>query len=185
MLIYFCRVLLRIFAYNISDPDSPFWQKNLISATIHAEETLQLLSKEVEVGRMLGPFTEIPISTLRVSPIGLVEKSDSTWRLITHLSFPYKNSVNDYIDKKFCTVKYSSFDKIVEMVANLGKGAEIAKIDIRKAFRLLPINPADFDLLGITFDGKFYIDKNLPFGCSISCSLFEKVATFLHWTKNP
>lgn len=51
------------------------------------------------------------------------------------------------------------------MVANLGKGAEIAKIDIRKAFRLLPISPADFDLLGITFEGKFYIDKNLPFGC--------------------
>jgi len=67
------------------------------------------------------------------------------------------------------------------MVANLGKGAEIAKIDIRKAFRLLPISPADFDLLGITFEGKFYIDKNLPFGCSISRSLFEKFATFLHW----
>lgn len=57
----------------------------------------------------------------------------------------------------------------------------MGKVDIHKAFRLLPINPADFDLLGIMFQGKIYIDKNLPFGCSISCALFEKFVTFLHW----
>jgi len=66
------------------------------------------------------------------------------------------------------------------MISSLGKSALIAKVDISQAFRLLIINPADFDLLGIMFDNEYYIDKCLPMGCSISCSLFEKFSTFLH-----
>ena len=31
------------------------------------------------------------------------------------------------------------------------------------------------------FDGKYYVDKCLPVGCSIYCALFEKFSTFLHW----
>ena len=156
--------------------------KNLISAEVHKTETLIKLRKEVELGRMLGPFKNKPISTLRISPIGLVEKPDNGgWRLITHLSFPSGNSVNDFIDEEFCKVKYSSFDNVVEMISSLGKGAKIAKIDIRQAFRLLKINKADFDLLGIKFNDEYYIDKCLPMGCAISCSLFEKFATFLQW----
>lgn len=58
---------------------------------------------------------------------------------------------------------------------------KFAKLDISQAFGLLIVNPADFDLLGIKFDGKFYIDKCLPMGCAISCSLFEKFSTFVHW----
>jgi hypothetical protein len=43
---------------------------------------------EVMLGRMIGPFSTKPISMLRISPIGLVSKSDGGWRLITHLSNP-------------------------------------------------------------------------------------------------
>lgn len=155
--------------------------RNLVSAIIHSNKTLSKLKSEVELGRMIGPFSEKPISTLRISPIGLVEKPDKGWRLITHLSFPDGRGVNNFIDEEFCHVKYSSFDKVLEMVSSLGKGAELGKIDIKQAFRLLTINTADFDLLGIKFDGQFWVDKNLPMGCSISCFLFEKLATFLHW----
>jgi hypothetical protein len=33
----------------------------------------------------------------------------------------------------------------------------------------------------VCFNNKFYFDKCLPFGASISCSLFEKISTALHW----
>lgn len=46
---------------------------------------------------------------------------------------------------------------------------------------MLTVHPADFGLLGIKFENQFWIDKNLPMGCSISCYLFENFATFLHW----
>lgn len=57
--------------------------------------------------------------------------------------------------------------------------ALLAKVDIRNAFRLLPIYPGDFELLGIYINGAYYIDKCLPFGCSISCKIFEAFFHFL------
>jgi hypothetical protein len=50
--------------------------KNLNSANIYKFETLNKLQSEVQLGRMIGPFKEKPISTLRISQIGLVVKSD-------------------------------------------------------------------------------------------------------------
>lgn len=169
------------FRLQYKGPRFSFISRNLLSALALRDDTLKLLQKEVELGRMEGPFNKAPISTLRTSPIGLVEKADHTWRMITHMSYPENLGVNSFIDEIDSSVQYSSFDNVIELVASLGKGTLLGKIDIRHAFRLFPINPADFDLLGITYENKFYIDKNLPFGCSISCALIEKFAKFLHW----
>jgi len=68
------------------------------------------------------------------------------------------------------------------MISVLGSNVLCAKMDINQAFRLLVVHPADFHLLGIFFDGKYYFNKCLPEGCSIACALFEKFATFLHRT---
>ena len=43
------------------------------------------------------------------------------WRLITHLSFPNNSSINDFIDPQICSVKYSPFDQVADMVSALGK----------------------------------------------------------------
>ncbi|KAJ8307155.1 hypothetical protein KUTeg_015239 [Tegillarca granosa] len=67
------------------------------------------------------------------------------------------------------------------MLAQLGPGALAARLDIKSAFRLLPIHPSDIELIGFKIDNYYFIDKCLPFGCSISCSLFEKFSTFLQW----
>ncbi len=37
----------------------------------------------------------------------------------------------------------------------------------------------DFDQLGFKFENKFYYDKAMPFGCSISCATFERFGKFL------
>jgi hypothetical protein len=76
---------------------------------------------------MLGPISTKPISSLRISPIGIVQKFDNSWRLISHLSFPSGSSVNDFIHEDFRRVKCSSFDKVVEMISSLGRSARNAK----------------------------------------------------------
>jgi hypothetical protein len=67
------------------------------------------------------------------------------------------------------------------MVQKLGKGALLAKADIKSPFRLLRIWPGDFDQLGFSFSGNFYFDKCLPMGAAVSCSLFEKFSSALYW----
>ena len=78
-------------------------------------------------------------------------------------------------------MKYTSFDSVIQMIAKIGKGANIGKSDIKSAFWLLPIYPGDLDLRGFKFHDMYYIDKCLPMGCSISCKVLEDFATFLNW----
>ena len=44
---------------------------------------------------------------------------------------------------------------------------------------VMSVSRKDFELLGFKFNGKYYIEKALPFGCSISCRTFKRFATFL------
>ncbi|KAK3106927.1 hypothetical protein FSP39_003200 [Pinctada imbricata] len=101
--------------------------------------------------------------------------------MITHLSYPPGNSINDFIDPSNSTVQYTSFDEVIQSISMVGQASLLGKMDIKSAFRLLRVRPEDFQLLGISFQDKYYIDKCLPFGCAISCNLFEKFATFLEW----
>ena len=134
------------------------------------------------MGRIAGPFDHRPLPTLRVSPIGLVPKKEpNEFRLIHHLSYPLGSSVNDYIDRQHCSVQYTSFDEAVHMVQDLGQNCLLFKMDIRSAFRLLPLAVSEFDQLGFKFKGQYYVEKCLPFGCSASCKKWELYATFLEF----
>lgn len=156
--------------------------KNLKSVYEHPDIVQSKIDKEVLLGRVAGPFKERPIVSLRVSPIGLTPKKvPGEFRMIHHLSYPEGDSVNDHIDKNLCSVQYTSFDEAVFMLQDLGQNCKLFKMDIKNAFRLLPINPQDFELLGFKYDGKYYFDKCLPFGCSISCAHFERFSSFLEY----
>lgn len=155
----------------------------LPSAAQHPQIVREKLAKEISLGRIAGPFATRPLPNLQCSPIGLVPKQEpGAFRLIHNLSHPkIGGSINDFIPRDQCVVHYASFDTAVELVMRAGKGAWLAKSDIKSAFRLLPVHPEDYELLGFTFDGLFYYDKCLPMGCSISCSLFELFSTFLEF----
>ncbi|MDY6841666.1 MAG: reverse transcriptase domain-containing protein [Pseudomonadota bacterium] len=140
------------------------------------------LMEEVSLSRVAGPFCGNPMENLIISPIGLVEKSTpGEFRLIFDLSHPDSDSINGGIPAELSSVQYTSFDAVTSIVRRIGQGAHLVKVDIRSAFRLLPIHPDDFCLMGMQVDGKFFVDKALPFGCSVSCALFEKFSTFLEW----
>ena len=156
--------------------------KNLKSVENDPARALEKLNKEIKMDRIAGPFKECPIQNLIISPIGLVPKSEpGKFRLIQHLSHPEGNSINDGIDPDMSTVKYASFDVAVRLVVCVGRGALMSKADIESAFRLLPIHPDDFQLLGIKVQEKYFFDKALPMGASCSPLLFEKFSTFIEW----
>ena len=155
---------------------------NPSSPTCLPDITLTKLQKEIDLGRIAGPFANRPFPSLQCSPIGLVPKHEpNEFRLIQHLSFPQGQSINDFISKDSCSVNYASFDSAVDLVMASGPGGWLAKSDIKSAFRLLPVSPLDYELLGFEFQGQFYFDRCLPMGCSSSCPLFETFSTFLEF----
>ena len=63
----------------------------------------------------------------------------------------------------------------------MGQSLVIAKTDIQDAFRLIPIRPQDFPLLGITWREQFFKDRVLPMGLSTSCHTLERFSRALQW----
>ena len=108
---------------------------------------------------MLGPFNDPPLPKIICSPVGMVPKKDSDkMHMITHLSYPHGNSINSHMDPADTTTSYQSFDKAVAIVAKYGHGAYMSKGDVESAFRIVPIAPENWHLLGIQFNWHFYID---------------------------
>ena len=170
------------FAIPYEGPREECFAHNHKSAMSNPHEIKKKLYKEVSLGRVAGPFHECPITDLRVSPLGLVPKSEpGEFRMIFDLSFPFGHSVNAGISQEDASVQYTRFDEIIRLVREEGQGSYLFKLDIKSAFRLIPIHPRDFQLLGMFHNGEFFIDKCLPFGLSVSCAIFEKFSTFLEW----
>lgn len=129
-----------------------------------------------------APFDCPPFETLRISPLGVIpKKTPGEFRIIHHLSYPKGASINDSIPPEFSTVKYASVDDAISIIQRQGKGCAMAKTDVRSAFRIVPVHPSDYPLLGFQWTEKWYYDKTLPMGCSSSCQIFEDLSTAMEW----
>ena len=146
--------------------------QNLKSALALPGVTKEKIVKETEMGRLSGPFLGFTIKKLVISPIGLCAKKTDGWRMIHHLSFPEGMSVNDTIPHIEATVQYATVDQAVEKIVKLDQGCFLAKTDIKSAFRLIPLHPDDYPLVGFKWDGGYYFDKCLPMGASSACNIF-------------
>ena len=155
---------------------------NLKSALQNPDIVDQKLQKEMELGRIAGPFASPPLHNLVLSPIGLVPKKVAgQFRLIHHLSYPRGASVNDGIDKSFTTVQYHNVDNAISVLCRLGPGAFMAKTDIQSAFRIVPVHPDSQYLLGFKWKNMYFYDRTLAMGLSASCQIFETISTGVQW----
>ena len=103
-------------------------------------------------------------SNIQVNPFGVIPKSEpGKWRLIVDLSSPKGGSVNDGICKDWCAISYLSVDEIASQVLRLGRGALLAKFDLKAVYRNVSVHPDDQHLLGMALGGDIFIDKVLPF----------------------
>ena len=103
------------------------------------------------------------------------------WRLIVNLSSLTGHSINDGIDPQLCSLSYVSVDDIAASVLKLGRGALLAKSDIKHAYRQIPVHPQDRVLLGLQWQGRYFMDATLPFGLRSAPIIFFSVADALEW----
>ena len=81
--------------------------------------------------------------------------------------------MNDAIRQDLCSVSYASLDHAVELVKALGPGILLAKLDLKEAYRAVPVHPSDQRLLSVAWKGTTYLDKALPFGLRSAPKLFR------------
>ena len=72
-------------------------------------------------------------------------------------------------------------DAIAGRIVAMGKGTLIAKMDNKQAYQMVPVYPADRRLLGMKWEGKFYVDNCLPFDLRSAPLIFSAIADALAW----
>ena len=112
-----------------------------------------------------------------VSALGVIAKPNSTEvRLIHDCSRPHGHAVNDYI-----TARLLKFQTLDDAIRALRPHYYMAKIDLRHAYRSVPIRPANFQATGCKwrFTGDdfntFFLDMHLLFGAKCSPEIFLRL----------
>ena len=156
---------------------------NMASTRLHPDTIRKYLADELSRGHMLGPLPLTWKPLVHINRFGLIPKGHNTgkFRLITDLSYPHGQSVNDGIDSDLCSLSYSCVDDVAEIAARLGQGALLAKVDIESAYRLIPVHPQDRILQAMEWEGNVYVDPMLPFGLRSAPKIFNAVADALNW----
>lgn len=78
-------------------------------------------------------------------------------------------------------MQYATINDAIPILKKLGKGCFLAKTDIKSAFRIIPVHPLEYPLLGIKWDNQYYFDRCLAMGLKSSCAIFEKFSSSLEW----
>ena len=159
--------------------------RNLKSAYDQPEIITAYIEREVQLGR-LTRLPEAPVLTpplLQVSPFGVIPKKHrpNKWRLIVNLSSPEGHSINDAISEAQSSVAYTSIDQAVSIAHSLGKGCLLAKLDLKEAYRAVPVHPSDQRFLAVSWKGITYLDKALPFGLRSAPKLFSALTDAMMW----
>ncbi len=162
--------------------------ENMPSAFHYPEMVWEIITKEVHLQRVGGPFDTPPLAKYICSPLGLVPKAGQPgkFRLIFNLSAG-EQSVNGTTAQQFRTTSYQDLDAAVELVHSLGSEARLGKADLEAAFQQTPIHPAYWSLLVFkainphTKNYQYFFDKCLPFGSAESCQIYQGISNALAW----
>ena len=112
-------------------------------------------------------------------------------RVIIDLSWPKLASVNHniasdvYLDTPFKLI-FPTVDDIVDRIISLKGNCLLYKVDIRRAFRILKLDPKDIVFTGLQWKGKYYVDTSVPFGYrhgSVCCQRVTDAVRYIMHTK--
>lgn len=70
---------------------------------------------------------------------------------------------------------YTSLNHTVQLVKALGPGTLLANLNIKEAYRAVPVHLSDQRLLSVSWKGTTYFDKALPFELRSAPKLFSSL----------
>ena len=155
---------------------------NTPSARDHSEVVDQFVQAQVSQGYMAGPFPAQDCANIITSGIAVIpKKTPGKWRVIVDMSSPQNASVNDYLRRELTHVAYASIEDAAHLMHHLGHNCQLAKLDIKEAYRIIPVHPEDRVFQGIRWKDAVYVDCQLPFGLASAPAIFSAVSQALEW----
>ena len=146
--------------------------RNLPSSSVHPAVIDAELASEVSAGHLAGPFSPSAIPNVHCSGLGVVPKKGRRFCMIM---LPMAIPLEDF------SLRYPSIDDAVSLLHQAGRGALMAKVDLKSVFRMIPVRSQNWCLLGMQWNDCLYINKCLPFGLRSALFLFNQFADALSW----
>ena len=131
------------FGAQFQSKDTPPLRYNHQSLYRHIQPIREKINKELDAGRVEGPYDVIPYDNYHISPLAAQEKkTPGEYRILHDLSWPKGASVNDEIPKNAGKCTYQSMDAIIDSLVELGPNTNLTVIDIEHAYKVLPVQEA-------------------------------------------
>jgi len=149
----------------------------------------KMLSRELALGRYLGPFSqtelESAIGKFQTSPLSIIPKpgKPGKFRFIQNLSFPHNPtpplaSINSRINADCYPCTYGTFDIISLLIWHLPPGSQAAIRDVSEAYRTVPLHPSEWPGLVVRIDqDQFAVDTCFCFGFGPSGGIYGNLAS--------
>ena len=116
-----------------------------------------------------------------VHALGVVGKSDGSYRIITDCKRPIGDSINNYMDTTFHNFSYSTVDQAASLIK---QGMFMATVDISSAYRSIPVHPDQWTFQGVSWPlhdntQGYYLDTHLCYGLRCAPYIFTKISDFI------
>ena len=159
-------------------------QDNHASAKAYPDKVSQFIQEELSHNALFGPFDDIPHPAFTWSPLMSRPKAMGS-RIILDLSHGdlsvNKATDREKFDGREFALKLPSQNYLLPELEKWGPDARLFKLYISWAFRNVRIYPADAIHLGIRWQDKYYINKNLAFGAVHETAIFERITNLIRF----
>ena len=161
--------------------------KNQKGARQNTNKLKNYVRTELQAGTVIGPFDNNPLGAgARFSPLDALPKKDSDdIRVILNLSYPVGGpSVNAACDKKYylnrlTDLHYPGVDDMIRLIKKKGRGSLLFKMDLKRFYRQIVMDPGSIHLLGFSINGELYFDVVLSMGLRIACFIGQAISSAL------
>ena len=134
------------------------------------------LAEELAAGRLFLS----PSKPSWITPHFIKKQADNKNRIIRDFTV-----ARAHADPAFAAVNDSTWNNTFKMMsvddafAEMRPRAYLAKIDISKAYRSVPVHPDHWELLSYMWRGVYYTDTRLPFGLSNAPEIFCRLTAMI------
>ena len=146
-----------------------------------ANKHIKKFQEELAANRIARPFKKPTYDPFQVSPLNIREKkTPNKYHLLHDLSYPYDTiSINSNNPWSEASVQYASIRDAIQHLQRLPSGSYMCKTDIANTYKIVPVHPSDYPILGLKFKGHYHYQLTLPQGFASSCAIFGTFSTAL------
>ena len=141
----------------------------------------EFFMKEVAMRGITGPLASPPFPATMASPLMTAVKKPGSRRPVFDGSFGDNSLNNNTPEKEYlgeiCSFSFPTVLDLAELVVSLGQGCLLWKRDLKRWYMQLPVDPGDYDKLGVIWRGAWFVFLSFIWGCRHAGFNAQRVST--------